>query len=276
MTIDISIVTAVRDDPELIHALRSVPPGVEHIVALTRAPEAVRSLVHQFRQDHRPGLIVRETDIRGMSAGVNLGVETASHEKIVLLDSDCTLTLDTLRAYSEALDHSDFVRGVTHTLTNGFWSTFSGLGQEELNRVYRHGPARLIGPSVAFRKTPFQALGGYDPIIIGSCDHEFALRVEDAGHVTAFAPDAVVWHTAITFKIDVRSHLGYGRGMRVIDRKRGGRYGLGVCVDRLAPRTVWRKLTTRGPTSLVRTLLLGGVMLAGYFGHEPPTTEPPK
>lgn len=261
----LSVVTPVRDDPELIHAMRSMPPGVEYIVVLTAAPEAVVRLVHDFRRDHRPDMIVREVAIAGMSTGVNCGVELASHEKIVILDSDCTIMLSTLRAYADALDRATFVRGVTHTRRNGPWSSFSGLGQEELNRVFSTKRARLIGPSIAFLKTPFLALGGYDPTIGGSCDHEFALRVEDAGYETAFEPRAVVMHTAITFRIDVRSHRGYGRGLRALDIKRGGRYGLGVCLDRWAPGTLWRKLVRRGPTSLFRSLLLGGVMLHGYL-----------
>lgn len=261
---DISVITPVRDDPELVSALRSVPPGVEYIVVLTDAPEAVRHLVQRFQRDFRAGLIIGDLSVSGMSAGVNFGAQKASHEKLVILDSDCTLTMDTLRAYSQALDRADFVRGVTHVHRAGFWSSFSGLGQEELNQVSAAGRVRLIGPSIAFRRSSFLALGGYDGAIGGSCDHEFALRVEDAGHKTVFAPEAVVWHTAITLRIDLRAHLGYGRGMHAIDAKRGGRYGLGVCLDRWAPRTLWRKLTRRGPTSLVRSLLLGGAMLAGY------------
>jgi GT2 family glycosyltransferase len=262
--VDVSVVTPVRDDPDLLRAMQSVPPGVEYIVVLTRAPGDVVRLVEDFRRDHRPDMIVRQLDMAGMSAGVNDGVRIASSEKIVILDSDCTLTAETLQAYSDALDRADFVRGTTHVRRAGLWSSFSGLGQEELNHVAAGGRCRLIGPSIAFRKTPFLALGGYDLRIGGSCDHEFVLRLEDAGVVTAFEPKAVVWHTAITLRIDLRAHLGYGRGMRAIDRKRGGRYGLGVCLDRWAPATLWRKLVQRGPASLLRSLLLGGVMIVGY------------
>jgi hypothetical protein len=264
MDMDVSVITPVCDDPELASAMHCVPAGVEYIVVLTCAPEPVRRLVQRFQRNHRPDLIIGDLSVSGMSAGVNFGAQKASHEKVVVLDSDCTLSMDTLRAYSRALDRADFVRGVTHVRRVGFWSSFSGLGQEELNQVFSEGRARLIGPSIAFRRTPFLALGGYDHAIGGSCDHEFVLRVEDAEYETVFEPEAVVWHTAITLRIDVNSHFGYGRGMQAIDAKRGGRYGLGVCLDRWAPHTLWRKLTRRGLASLARSLLLGGVMLAGY------------
>ena len=263
MAADVSVVTPVRDDPELIHAMRSVPRGVQYIVALTRPPEAVRRLVREFCRE-RPETIVVESELAGMSAGVNIGTRTATNEKIVILDSDCTLEPAALAAYSRALDQAEFVRGVTHPRADGWWATCARLGQEELNRVYAARGARLIGPSIAFRKSAFEALGGYDLAIGGSCDHEFALRVEDAGYATAFDPSAVVHHTAITLRIDVRSHFGYGRGMRAIDLKRGGRYGLGVCVDRIDPRTLAHKLVTRGPLSVVRSVLLGVTMLLGY------------
>lgn len=263
MAADVSVVTPVRDDPELIRAMRSMPPGVQYIVALTQPPESVRRLVSEFCRE-RPETIVVESDVAGMSAGVNLGTRTATNEKIVILDSDCTLDATTLDAYSRALDHADFVRGVTHPRADGLWATCARLGQEELNRVFAERGARLIGPSIAFRKTAFERLGGYDLAIGGSCDHEFALRVEDAGFATAFDPAAVVEHTAITLRIDVRSHFGYGRGMRAIDVKRGGRYGLGVCLNRLDPRTLGHKLVSRGPLSVVRSAVLGMTMLLGY------------
>lgn len=266
----VTVVTPVRDDPELLRAMQSVPAGVEYVVVLTRAPDHVARLVEAFRREHRPDMIVRALDMAGMSAGMNEGVRIASNDKIVILDSDCTLNAATLEAYTDALDRAAFVRGTTHVRRNGLWSSFAGLGQEELNRLAAAGRSRLIGPSIAFRKIPFLALGGYDLTIGGSCDHEFVLRLEDAGAVTAYEPRAVVWHTAITFRIDLRAHLGYGRGMRAIDRKRGGRYGLGVCLDRWAPPTLWRKLVQRGPASLLRSLLLGGVMLLGYAQRQRP------
>ena len=264
---NVSVITPVRDDPNLSYAMASVPPGVEYVVALTLAPDFIKRLVYEYQRRQRPDMVVREVTQAGMAAGVNAATETTSHEKVIVLDSDCTLTMDTVRAYDRALDRADFIRGVTKVRREGFWSSFSGLGQAALNQKYSREKPRLIGPSIAYRKAPFLALGGYDVNSGGSCDHEFALRLEDANLEVAFEPEAVIQHAAITLQVDLRSHLGYGRSMCYIDAKRGGRYGLGVCLDRWAPRTLCQKTTQRGVTSLFRSLLLGGYMLAGYAQH---------
>jgi GT2 family glycosyltransferase len=259
---DISVVTPVRDDPLIGQAITSVPAGIDHVVAFTQPSDRVRTIVEAHRE--KSGLRLVETSAVGMAPGVNRGVEAARHEKVVLLDSDCTLEPGTLEAYARALDASAFVRGRTIVRQGPGWARFSGLGQAELNRTFARGRARLIGPSIAFRRTAFLELGGYDPHSGASCDHEFVLRMEDRGITTAFEADAVIFHQALTFRIDVRAHLGYGRSMAYIDQRRGGRYGLGICTLRLYPSTLANKLVYRGLESVFRSLLLGTVMLYGY------------
>lgn len=258
----ISVVTPVRDDPLLSTAIASVREGIDHVVAMTSPNDAIRSTVEELRD--KGGLRPVETVAVGMAPGVNLGVETALHEKIVMLDSDCTLEPGTLDAYSRALDSHPFVRGRTEVRQGPGWASFAGLGQTELNQVFARGPARLIGPSIAFRKTSFLDLGGYDPYSGASCDHEFVLRMEERGIETAFVGDAIIRHQPITLEIDLHAHWGYGRSMQYIDRLRGGRYGLGVCLYRLFPSTLLNKLRRRGVSSVFRSLLLGAVMLYGY------------
>lgn|GEM_PF-6979314 len=261
----ISVVTPVRDDPRLVNALCSVPADVELVVAMTRPSERTRRVACRFEKN-RPNVKVCETNEVGMAAGVNLGVRAASHEKMVILDSDCTLTARTLEVYAAALNEAEFVRGKTFVRRSGGWSRFAGLGQEELNLVFARC-ARLIGPSIAFRKSAFLGLGGYDERSGASCDHEFVLRMEERGIRTHFAPEAVVWHQPITFKIDCCSHIGYGRSMRYIDVKRGSLYGLRVCLLRWYPQTLALKLVRRGPLSVIRSILMGAAMLYGY-GNE--------
>lgn len=263
-TVAVTVVIPVRADLRLARAVSSVPAGneIEIVIALTRPRPDVRAMAEAcLARDPRVRLAV--TDRTGMSAGVNLGVLTASCDNIVILDSDCVLAPATLAAYASALESAPFVRGQTAVERAGGWSSFAGLGAEEMNRRFAAAP-RLMGPSIAFSKRAFEALGGYDEECGASCDHEFALRLEQAGIATRFAPDAWITHQPITFRIDTSAHRGYGKGMRYIDDKHGGRYGLGICLDRLRPATLLQKLVRRGPSSVLRSLLLGALMLVGY------------
>lgn len=260
--IDVTIVIPVRDDPLLARAVASTPVDVEVIVAMTAPPPAAVDQARSLAKGRK--LRIEITATPGMSAGVNLGTRLASNGKIVILDSDCALQPGSLEAYSAALEDHAFVRGVTLVERKGYWSRLAALGTERLNRVFRDSP-RLFGPSIAFRKEDFLALGGYDEAMVyGSCDHEFALRLERKGLEVGFCEGAILVHQPITFRIDTRSHLGYGRGMAYIDRLHGGSYGLEYCRKRLAPKELWIRAVERGPMSVVRALILGSLMLRGY------------
>jgi glycosyltransferase involved in cell wall biosynthesis len=260
---DTSIVIPVRNDPLLPRAIESTPAEAEVIVAMTAPPPGAADAVRRAMPGRNLRIVISE--VPGMSAGVNLGARSAGNEKVVILDSDCRLLPGALEAYSKALDVCAFVRGVTMVERSGFWSRIAALGTESLNKVFER-EARLFGPSIAFRKTDFLALGGYDESMLhGSCDQEFALRVERRGIAVRYEPGAVVLHRPLTFRIDARSHLGYGRGQRQIDGKLGGRSGLRYCLVRLDPRELLRKAAERGGMSVVRSLLLGVLMLLGYL-----------
>jgi len=200
-----------------------------------------------------------------MAAGVNLGARAASHQKIVILDSDCYLLPNAVAAYSKALDKHPFVRGITIVERDSFWSRVAALGTERLNRVFQSNP-RFFGPSIAFLKSDFLDFGGYDERMLkGSCDHEFALQLEKANIPIHFSCDAGVVHQPLSFRIDTRSHIGYGHGMCYIDRKFGGWYGLLYCLKRLAPRELRTRAVERGAMSVLRSVLLGSLMLWGYL-----------
>lgn len=260
--LDVTIVIPVRNDPLLARAVASTPAEAELVIAMTAPPPEALALARGLGKGRN--LRVEVTPTAGMSAGVNLGSRLASHEKIVILDSDCVLQPGSLEAYSAALEDHAFVRGVTLVERAGYWSRMAALGTERLNRVFKDNP-RLFGPSIAFRRSAFLDLGGYDEAMVsGSCDHEFALRLERRGLGVFFCEGAVLIHQPITFRIDSRSHLGYGRGMAYIDRKYGGSYGLDYCRKRLLPKELWTRAVERGPLSVLRALILGCLMLYGY------------
>lgn len=264
---DTTIVIPVRSDPLLARAVDSTPEDAEVIVAMTAPPKSAVEEARRLSTGRK--LRIEISDRAGMAVGVNLGAKAASNEKVVILDSDCVLLSGAFEAYSRGLDEAPFVRGATIVERADLWSKMAALGTERLNKVFSSAP-RFFGPSIAFRRTDFLRMGGYDELMVhGSCDHEFALRLEWAGITVLFAPDARVRHQPITFRIDTRSHVGYGRGMKYIDARYGGSYGLRYCLLRLDPRELYRRAVERGWSSVLRSVLLGCLMLRGYLRGEP-------
>jgi len=264
---DTTIVIPVRSDPLLARAVSSTPADAEVILAMTAPPQSAIDEARRLARGRK--LRIEISGGAGMAVGVNLGARTASNEKIVILDSDCVLLPGALETYSRSLDEAAFVRGATVVERADLWSRTAALGTERLNKVFSSAP-RFFGPSIAFRRKEFLDLGGYDELMVhGSCDHEFAIRLEKAGIPVLFSPEARVQHQPLTFEIDTRSHVGYGRGMKYIDAKYGGRYGLRYCLLRLDPRELYRRGVERGGMSMLRSVLLGFLMLRGYLRGEP-------
>jgi hypothetical protein len=261
-----SIVIPVRVDQLIYRAIESIPSGAEIIVGFSASPGW---FMGGLKERYGERLIYVEANGTGMPVALNVAVQKSTNEKIIVLDSDCYVRSDeTITAYLRGLDHAPFVRGVTLVEKNGFWSKIASKGTENLNSKFENNP-RLFGPSIAFKKSSFLKYDGYDlKMINGSCDHEFSLRIEKNKERIDFARQAVIIHKPLTFRTDIKSHLGYGKGMAYIDWKHTGNYGLHICLERLYPATLLNKLYSRGLFSVFRSVLLGMIMLSGYLNFK--------
>jgi glycosyltransferase involved in cell wall biosynthesis len=259
-------VIPVKKDEFIYRAIESVPEDVEIVVGLSNSPEEfINSLIKKYGS--RIKLAYSSKD--GMPVALNLAVEHASNESIIVLDSDCYIpSISTIEAYDSYLQEYNFVRGITLMERNSYWSRIAAKGTEAMNKRFSIKP-RLFGPSIAFRKTAYQSYGGYDEkMVYGSCDHEFCLRIEKNKEIVGFAEKAAILHKPLTLKVDFKSHYGYGLGMRYIDAKFKFNYGLGICLNKLHPVELFNKLTSRGLISVLRSLILGAVMIYGYLRYK--------
>lgn len=253
----------VRYDPLIHRAIASIADEAEIVIGLSDPYPGFKELLIDKYGD---AINIACSEQKGMAAAMNVAVNISSYEDIIILDSDCIIGSDeTIPAYLSALKHCNFVRGVTKMERKGYWSKVAAKGTESLNVVFKKTP-RLFGPSIAFKKSAYLKFGGYDQnMMSGSCDHEFSLRIEKAGETILFADKALIIHKPLSFKVDILSHYGYGIGMRYIDGKHSGQYGLYVCVSRLFPGTIIKKIAQRGITSGLRSILLGIVLTTGYI-----------
>jgi glycosyltransferase involved in cell wall biosynthesis len=143
-----------------------------------------------------PVRIVDAAGQRGPGHARNRGVAAARGTWILMCDADDVVTPPWRRALTTALQ--------THELATG------PLDRRALNARYEHrwgGPAVTTGPrlayrhlvmipgcNLAFRRTVFDDVGGFDTTLRRGEDVDFVWRALQGGARIAFADDAVVQH----------------------------------------------------------------------------------
>lgn len=136
---------------------------------------------------------------RGPAAARNLGARHAACDILAFTDSDCVPDPDWIaRLVGGFTDERTVGVGGSYGIRNDS-SLLARLVHEEI--VMRHG--RLAGEvdflgsfNVAYRRPAFDAAGGFDESFARASgeDNDLAYRLQDAGGVLRFVPDACVAH----------------------------------------------------------------------------------
>ena len=221
------------------------PVDAEVIIAMTAPPQAAVDLARSLVPGRK--LRIEITGTPGMSAGVNLGTRMASHGKILVLDSDCVPPSRDHRGLFGGPRGPRLCPGRDPGRAEGLVEPDGGPGDGEGSigcSGTGHGSSALRSPSGRPNSSTWGATTRRWSAAPATMNSPCASR--GGALPVYFCEGAVLVHQPITFRIDTRSHIGYGRGMAYIDRKYGGSYGLDYCRKRLSPRELWIRAVERG------------------------------
>ena len=144
-------------------------------------------------------------DNSGPGQSRNYGVERATHEWVVVLDSDVVLPPDYLAAIDAAVSvqpsafaafggpdaaHPSFTpvqKAISYSMTSFFTTGGIRGGKAKLDKFF---PRSF---NMGIRRDVYQQLGGFSKMRFGE-DIDFSYRIVEAGHKTRLLPDAWVWH----------------------------------------------------------------------------------
>ena len=133
----------------------------------------------------------------------NYGVDRASGEYMLILDSDCILPEKYLEAVEAELQRqkadafggpdrahesfSDVQKAINYAMTSFFTTGGIRGGKKKLDKFY---PRSF---NMGVRKDVYQALGGFSKMRFGE-DIDFSIRIFKGGYQCRLFPEAWVWH----------------------------------------------------------------------------------
>ncbi|MGW3957457.1 glycosyltransferase family 2 protein [Streptomyces sp. NPDC004752] len=207
----VSIVIPVKDDPLIVRCLESVDENVEVVVVTNGSTETFVNDLACF--DKYPVQMVC-LDNPGIGAAFNAGVEKASGEYILLMDSDCVFLPGSIRALAEGITGGNFSRGRVQFSSHSWATRMTARTREFTEDALRTGRPNAYSPPLLYRKSVITQLGGYhfDARLAWREDRDFELRRRAAGLDVKFVSGGVVVHKALSFGDDLASVRSYGAG----------------------------------------------------------------
>ena len=258
----ISLVIPVYNRPdEIVELLESISQqgdtDFEVIVVEEGSTRTCKEEIAPFADKFKLQYFFKENSGPGPSR--NYGVQHASGDYVIVLDSDCILPADYMRVVRQHLDneqidafggpdkaHASFTtlqKAINYSMTS--FLTTGGIrgGMKNVNKFH---PRSF---NMGVRTEVWNKLGGFSRMRYGE-DIDFSIRLKEAGYKVVLMPDAWVWHkrrnTLKSFFNQV-FHFGQAR----------------ICLYRLHPDTL--KLVHLFPSAFVVGVVL--LLLAAPFTY---------
>jgi len=258
-----SVIIPTHDRPQALarclHSLRSLayPVGAWELIVVNDGgiePSA------GLEEGLKSSLPLRLHSIRhlGASGARNAGARLATSEFLAFLDDDCRAEPDWLEQLAGGFGQTDWAalggRSMNprpDNLAMVCWHYLIDFLYSYLQD--EHGNALLlVSNNVAYRRSVFEDLGGFDEGFRWAEDRDLSIRLLTAGHGQAYLPQARVWHDMIGPNGwgYLRQQFNYGRGAYTLERKLR-RTGLVRRFPALAPQgrsfrvALWRSLWAR-------------------------------
>ena len=211
---DISLVICVADDERIKNMLDSIKEYCEVVVVLNGATDEVKNIVKKYSKSKKFELKIIEIPERNLSKSRNVGITNSKFDKVVYYDSDCIMTNNSLKKYSEYLDKYLLVDGAVKFKDDTF--------QSKIISVLRSMglPGYALCPSIGINKKIIEKIDYYfDEDIKWIEDSEMNNRVKKENIQIGFIEDLTCIHDNLSFKQDLKSAYRYGTGAKLAAKK---------------------------------------------------------
>lgn len=167
----------------------------EVVVSDNGSTDSSREVVEGFLGRIPSLRIVDSSAARGEAHARNAGIKEARGELILNCDADDVVADNFVPAMARALEAHDFVAcGLEEKRLNEPWISESWKNAQK-EGLLGFSPSFLPfggGGTLGFKRSVFEAVGGFDPTFTARTDNDFCWRVQLKGIPLHFVPETVV------------------------------------------------------------------------------------
>lgn len=210
----ITVVIPVSSDKRIGRCIDSVDENAEIIVVLNNNP--TMEVVDVVRMNNRCKIITMDEKGCNLARVFNEGIKSATHDKIVLMNSDCTFQPGLIREVSRQLDFYDVVKArVVFDYKNHSQRLVSQC--RYLFHYIFDGGRNLYGPGLSFKKSVSNMVGGYffDERMGWGEDGELSNRINSSS-LKILILEKKIYHDkeGIIHDLKVARKIGKGSGIK--------------------------------------------------------------
>lgn len=200
---ELSIVIPVKDDVKIKECIKSIDEDVEIIVAMNDPSNEIINIVKELDVK---SICILEANL---SKAYNAGIEAASFDRVLLMDSDCTFERGTIKKLYEGSLCSKLSKGRVVFRNDTFGSKIVSKVREYTTSDF----CNAFSPPLILNKIIIEDIGYYfNPLLKWEEDYDFNKRVFEKGIKIFWDKSAIVYHPPLSIKSDLKSAYNYGVG----------------------------------------------------------------
>lgn len=208
---NLSIIIPVSADFRLLKCLQSIDEDVEIVLVFNNNPS--KKLITESRLDPLVKVVIIDEADCNLASVFNVGINSASHDQVLLTNSDCVFYPGQLKACEEALKTASVVKGSILFESNSFATGLVARLRFLFHEVFSERKS-LYGPGLAFHRSIVNEIGGYyfDEEIGWGEDGELSKRIYASGLNVSYLEQIMLQHPPESIRHDLRIayKIGYG------------------------------------------------------------------
>jgi len=206
---ELTVIIPVKDDPLLFACIASIDVVCNVLIVLNSAPKTYKTSVQEtYRNESHIEVLI--SPVCGLGANYNFAIQHCKTEYILLMDSDCRFSKNTIMDLLEGLSDAPLSKGVVEFDSHNYLSSIVAR-----HRYFNTSSfINAYSPPLAFSKSVLKHHLEYffHEGLHWAEDLDFDYRIQKASLRIAHRPKATIIHKSLTPSQDLKAAYNYGKG----------------------------------------------------------------